>query len=121
MIDAWRKHKVSGPQGGQTDFGFDSAGKKINGPRSLDISNRHRDQKEITMESLESLGDSLSVVRQTPTLRVQALEKLRRAIIEGKIAAGSRLVERKLSRSAGCELHGCSRNLAAIGGRRVGR
>lgn len=50
----------------------------------------------MTMENLEGLRDSLSVMRQAPTLRVQALEKLRRAIIEGKIPAGSRLVERKL-------------------------
>jgi DNA-binding GntR family transcriptional regulator len=58
------------------------------------------------METLEALLGSMSVVRQAPTLRVQALENLRRAIIEGKISAGSRLVERKL-----CELLGVSRTV----------
>ncbi|MCX7309632.1 MAG: GntR family transcriptional regulator [Afipia sp.] len=58
------------------------------------------------MENFESLGDSLAVVRHAPTLRIQALEKLRRAIIEGKIPAGSRLVERKL-----CDLLDVSRTV----------
>ncbi len=58
------------------------------------------------MENFEALRSSLLVVRDAPTLRVQALEKLRRAIIEGKIPAGSRLVERKL-----CDLLDVSRTL----------
>lgn len=58
------------------------------------------------MEGFESLGTTLSVARQAPTLRVQALEKLRRAIIDGKIPAGSRLVERKL-----CDLLDVSRTV----------
>lgn len=48
------------------------------------------------MRDLDALGDSLTVVRSTPTLRMQALEKLRKAIIGGDLAPGARLVERKL-------------------------
>lgn len=48
------------------------------------------------MRDLDALGDSLTVVRSAPTLRVQALEKLRKAIIGGDLAPGARLVERKL-------------------------
>jgi DNA-binding GntR family transcriptional regulator len=48
------------------------------------------------MKDSESVQNSLSVVRNMPTLRLQALEKLRQAIVEGTFAPGSRLVERKL-------------------------
>lgn len=58
------------------------------------------------MGDLDALGDSLTVVRSAPTLRVQALEKLRRAIIGGDLAPGARLVERKL-----CDLLGVSRTV----------
>lgn len=58
------------------------------------------------MENLQGLRNSLLVVRHAPTLRIQALEKLRSAIIEGKIPAGSRLVERKL-----CDLLDVSRTV----------
>lgn len=58
------------------------------------------------MENFEALRSSLVVERRAPTLRVQALKKLRRAIIEGKIPAGSRLVERKL-----CDLLDVSRTV----------
>jgi DNA-binding GntR family transcriptional regulator len=58
------------------------------------------------MDDLKALRDALSVVRETPTLRVLALEKLRRAIIDGKLAPGARLVERRL-----CDLLGVSRTV----------
>ena len=60
----------------------------------------------IWMDDLESLRGTLSVVRETPTLRVQALGKLRRAIIEGRLAPGARLVERRL-----CDLLDVSRTV----------
>jgi DNA-binding GntR family transcriptional regulator len=58
------------------------------------------------MDDLNALREALSVVRETPTLRVLALEKLRRAIIDGKLAPGARLVERRL-----CDLLGVSRTV----------
>jgi DNA-binding GntR family transcriptional regulator len=58
------------------------------------------------MDDLDALRGTLSVVRETQTLRLQALEKLRRAIIEGKLAPGARLVERRL-----CDLLGVSRTV----------
>lgn len=58
------------------------------------------------MDDLDALRGTLSVVRDTPTLRVQALEKLRRAIIEGRLAPGARLVERRL-----CDLLDVSRTV----------
>ncbi|WP_370679602.1 GntR family transcriptional regulator [Comamonas sp. GB3 AK4-5] len=54
----------------------------------------------------ESLRDSMAVERSFPTLRQQALEKLKRAIVEGQLPPGSRLVERKL-----CELLDVSRSI----------
>jgi DNA-binding GntR family transcriptional regulator len=56
------------------------------------------------MDQMEALGNSLSVARTGPTLRKQALDKLRAAIVDGRLAPGSRLVERKL-----CDLLGVSR------------
>jgi DNA-binding GntR family transcriptional regulator len=58
------------------------------------------------MDDLDGLRGILAVARETPTLRVQALEKLRRAIIEGKLAPGARLVERRL-----CDLLDVSRTV----------
>jgi DNA-binding GntR family transcriptional regulator len=63
-------------------------------------------EHEGTMDDLDALRGTLSVVRETPTLRVQALEKLRRAIVDGKLAPGARLVERKL-----CDLLDVSRTV----------
>ena len=53
-----------------------------------------------------SLRDEMAVERSHPTLRQQALEKLKRAIVQGQLAPGSRLVERKL-----CELLDVSRSI----------
>jgi DNA-binding GntR family transcriptional regulator len=53
------------------------------------------------MDQIEALGDSLVVARAGPTLRQRALDKLRAAIIDGRLAPGSRLVERKLCDSLG--------------------
>ncbi|TDR92936.1 GntR family transcriptional regulator [Enterovirga rhinocerotis] len=58
------------------------------------------------MGDLESLGSSLAVDRSAPTLREQALEKLRKAVIGGELAPGTRLVERRL-----CDLLGVSRTV----------
>jgi DNA-binding GntR family transcriptional regulator len=58
------------------------------------------------MAITDTLRKSMSVVRSLPTLREQALEKLRGAIIEGHLPPGTRLVERNL-----CELLGVSRTL----------
>jgi GntR family transcriptional regulator, trigonelline degradation regulator len=54
----------------------------------------------------EQLRDSLSVQRRTPTLRAQAVEKLRAAIIDGGLPPNTRLVERNL-----CDLLGVSRTI----------
>jgi DNA-binding GntR family transcriptional regulator len=54
----------------------------------------------------ERLRSSLSVQRTAPTLRVQAVEKLRTAIINGELAPNTRLVERNL-----CDLLGVSRTI----------
>lgn len=56
------------------------------------------------MNQMDALGRTLSVDRTAPTLREQALDKLRDAIIDGRLPPGSRLVERKL-----CELLNVSR------------
>ncbi len=56
------------------------------------------------MDQIDALGRSLSVNRTGPTLREQALNKLRDAIIDGRLPPGSRLVERKL-----CDLLNVSR------------
>lgn len=53
-----------------------------------------------------SLQDSMAVERGYPTLRQQALEKLKCAIVEGQLPPGSRLVERKL-----CDLLDVSRSI----------
>lgn len=49
---------------------------------------------------------SMAVERSYPTLRQQALEKLKHAIVQGQLPPGSRLVERKL-----CELLDVSRSI----------
>jgi DNA-binding GntR family transcriptional regulator len=54
----------------------------------------------------DRLRTTLSVQRTAPTLRVQALEKLRNAIIEGELPPNTRLVEREL-----CDLLGVSRTI----------
>jgi DNA-binding GntR family transcriptional regulator len=54
----------------------------------------------------ERLRSSLSVRRTTPTLRAQAVEKLRAAIIDGGLPPNTRLVERNL-----CDLLGVSRTI----------
>jgi DNA-binding GntR family transcriptional regulator len=54
----------------------------------------------------EQLRSSLSVQRTTPTLRAQAVEKLRAAIIDGGLPPNTRLVERNL-----CDLLGVSRTI----------
>lgn len=53
-----------------------------------------------------TLREILAVERSYPTLRQQALAKLRRAIVDGQLPPGTRLVERKL-----CELLGVSRSI----------
>lgn len=63
-------------------------------------------RQELIFNSHERLRTALSVVRTAPTLRVQALEKLRTAIINGELAPHTRLVERHL-----CELLGVSRTI----------
>src|SRR5262245_57775375 len=52
------------------------------------------------------LKRALSVSRPVVTLRTQAVEKLRQAIIDGHLVPGARLTEREL-----CELLGVSRTL----------
>ncbi len=52
------------------------------------------------------LREVMAVERTHPTLRQQALEKLKQAIVEGQLPPGSRLVERKL-----CDLLGVSRSI----------
>ena len=53
-----------------------------------------------------NLRAAMAVERTFPTLRQQALEKLKQAIVEGQLPPGSRLVERKL-----CDLLGVSRSI----------
>lgn len=53
-----------------------------------------------------SLKDAMAVERSYPTLRQQALEKLRHAIVQGQLLPGERLVERKL-----CDLLDVSRSI----------
>jgi DNA-binding GntR family transcriptional regulator len=58
------------------------------------------------MMDTQKLRSSLSVVRSAPSLRLQALENLRRGIIDGKLPPGTRLIERKL-----CDVLGVSRTI----------
>lgn len=53
-----------------------------------------------------NLRAAMAVERTFPTLRQQALEKLKRAIVEGQLPPGTRLVERKL-----CDLLDVSRSI----------
>jgi DNA-binding GntR family transcriptional regulator len=72
------------------------------GPAPAEIRSAAKNEKN----NHERLRSSLSVQRTAPTLRVQALKKLRTAIIDGNLAPNTRLVERSL-----CDLLGVSRTI----------
>src|SRR5262245_28627298 len=54
----------------------------------------------------ERVRSTLAVQRTAPTLRMLALEKLRKAIIDGELPPNTRLIERQL-----CDLLGVSRTI----------
>lgn len=59
-----------------------------------------------TQDEAENLRNGMAVERSYPTLRQQAVEQLRRAIVQGQLPPGTRLVERKL-----CDLLDVSRSI----------
>ncbi|MGH7071495.1 MAG: GntR family transcriptional regulator [Acetobacteraceae bacterium] len=66
------------------------------------------------LQNVEDLSDTLAVVRSVSTLRAQVVDRLRRAIMEGRLPAGERLIERRL-----CELLKVSRPLVREGLRQL--
>ncbi len=68
----------------------------------------------MALDDTKDLRAALAVVRPVETLRAQAVDRLRKAIMEGQIPAGARLVERKL-----CDLLGVSRTLVREGLRQL--
>jgi GntR family transcriptional regulator, trigonelline degradation regulator len=111
-IDASRKFKFQNSTNTRTRHRLERArccaGRRRFGKRTFDDAQWHRKQAadEAMMDDLDALRGKLSVVRETTTLRVLALEQLRRAIVDGKLAPGARLVERRL-----CDLLGVSRTV----------
>jgi DNA-binding transcriptional regulator YhcF (GntR family) len=63
-------------------------------------------KESFRVTTAEQLKQTLSVLRPVGSLRTQAVDKLRQAIIDGHFAPGTRLTEREL-----CGLLGVSRTL----------
>lgn len=70
------------------------AGRSRFGKRTFDNAKWHRKQDagEAMMDDLDALRGRLSVVRETTHVACSGSRKLRRAIIDGKLAPGARLV-----------------------------